>query len=337
MSNFTAIVDVAIGLSLIYLGVSLYVTIVNEIVARWLQLRGKQLAGDLLKLIDEPNLQGTLAASPALAPFFAPNGNPGLVSRLLSLVPFFGRKVWVGSYVDADIVARLLLGALQGSPTADKDDGKEESFPEVIKGAIEKLPASKLRTQLQALAETAATDVETFVGEISHWVDQSLTMMGEVYKQRIAVISFFIGLAAAVAFNIQSLAVADYLYRNKEAREAIVVVAEQFTDATSKATFDRCLKAVAEGQAPDADCKSMIGLVTAVQGGNETFGQLPVLWKDTDTAWEQIVPFKQDGWLFRLVGWLITALAVSLGAPFWFDLLNKLVNIRRAVQPRKTS
>lgn len=30
------------------------------------------------------------------------------------------------------------------------------------------------------------------------------------------------------------------------------------------------------------------------------------------------------------VGFLITAMAISLGAPFWFDLLNKLVNIRGA-------
>ena len=28
------------------------------------------------------------------------------------------------------------------------------------------------------------------------------------------------------------------------------------------------------------------------------------------------------------LGWLITAFAVSMGAPFWFDLLNKFVNIR---------
>lgn len=29
-----------------------------------------------------------------------------------------------------------------------------------------------------------------------------------------------------------------------------------------------------------------------------------------------------------IIGWLITALAISLGAPFWYDLLKKLVNMR---------
>jgi len=40
-------------------------------------------------------------------------------------------------------------------------------------------------------------------------------------------------------------------------------------------------------------------------------------------------PLTRDREVFlRLVGWLLTALALSLGAPFWFDLLNRFVNIR---------
>jgi hypothetical protein len=37
--------------------------------------------------------------------------------------------------------------------------------------------------------------------------------------------------------------------------------------------------------------------------------------------------FSSDGW-----GFLLTALAISLGAPFWFDMLNKLVQIRGVVK-----
>ena len=36
-----------------------------------------------------------------------------------------------------------------------------------------------------------------------------------------------------------------------------------------------------------------------------------------------------------ILGWLITALAISLGAPFWFDLLTKLVNIRGTGQTKE--
>ncbi len=33
-----------------------------------------------------------------------------------------------------------------------------------------------------------------------------------------------------------------------------------------------------------------------------------------------------NGW--SILGWLITALAISLGAPFWFDMLNKVIRLR---------
>ena len=36
------------------------------------------------------------------------------------------------------------------------------------------------------------------------------------------------------------------------------------------------------------------------------------------------------GVINKLRGLLVTVCAVSLGAPFWFDLLSKFVNIRRA-------
>ena len=38
-----------------------------------------------------------------------------------------------------------------------------------------------------------------------------------------------------------------------------------------------------------------------------------------------------------LIGWLITAFAATLGAPFWFDVLNKFMVIRSTVKPREKS
>ena len=39
-------------------------------------------------------------------------------------------------------------------------------------------------------------------------------------------------------------------------------------------------------------------------------------------------------WVERIVGWLVTIAAVSLGAPFWFDLLGKVANLRGAGRVR---
>jgi hypothetical protein len=36
----------------------------------------------------------------------------------------------------------------------------------------------------------------------------------------------------------------------------------------------------------------------------------------------------------KLLGLLLTALAIALGAPFWFDLLNKFIVLRSSVKPK---
>lgn len=40
----------------------------------------------------------------------------------------------------------------------------------------------------------------------------------------------------------------------------------------------------------------------------------------------------QGGWPRVLFGWLITAIALSMGAPFWFDLLGRIMNVRNAAK-----
>jgi hypothetical protein len=34
-----------------------------------------------------------------------------------------------------------------------------------------------------------------------------------------------------------------------------------------------------------------------------------------------------------LPGWIVSGIAIAMGAPFWFDLLGKIVNVRNAGKP----
>jgi hypothetical protein len=76
---------------------------------------------------------------------------------------------------------------------------------------------------------------------------------------------------------------------------------------------------------------------------------LPVGWVDPDDD-PQVDVYRRwpgDNWtgkggwtdqLYKhLLGWLITAMAVSLGAPFWFDLLNKFIVVRSTIKPHEKS
>jgi len=47
-------------------------------------------------------------------------------------------------------------------------------------------------------------------------------------------------------------------------------------------------------------------------------------------GWSQVNPavFDFQDWILKILGWTVTALAITMGAPFWFDLLQRLVNIK---------
>lgn len=71
---------------------------------------------------------------------------------------------------------------------------------------------------------------------------------------------------------------------------------------------------------------------------------LPIGWTsfdDPQRRWPGSNWSSEGGWKDQIywhwLGWLLTALAISLGAPFWFDLLNKFIVIRSAVKPHEKS
>ncbi len=296
--NLTTWLDVAIGLALIFLGVSLFVTVINEYITQTLNLRGKHLCDSLLKLVDDPAVKKKLSEVPALKPFFGGGKTP--------------------SYVDPNLLARQLLGGLDGRLSAS-------STVQQIGAAIDQMADSKLKTQLQAIVRTTEGKVEDLVTAVSAWADRSLGMFGEFYKRRLQLISLAIGLALAILLNIDTVALTGRLYRDREAREATVALAVQVTEQTSKAAFDRCAGMSAEERELDTACTPLAGLIDAVRGRNESLGKLPL-------GWSGAPPESLVAWALRVLGWVLTGLAVSFGAPFWFDLLNKFVNIRHAMR-----
>jgi hypothetical protein len=48
-------------------------------------------------------------------------------------------------------------------------------------------------------------------------------------------------------------------------------------------------------------------------------------------GWETFDSSSFQDIFYSTVGWMVTALALSLGAPFWFDLLNRLMKLRGSV------
>lgn len=311
--DLTTWLDVAIGLTLVYLGVSLFVTVINEYIAQMFNLRGRQLHADLQKLIDDKTIKDTLVQHPAFTSLF--NNHPGKA----------------GSYVDSKILGQLIVGSLSTAAAANNAVGPNNAASQVaqIIGVINQLPHSILKTQLQSIARTAGDKTEDLVTAVSDWMDRSLTMMGGNYKRNLQIISFGVGLVITVMLNINTITLTERLYHDKELRSATTAMAVQFTERINKETFEKCRSSSTALQ--DPACIEVKRLTDVTQN----LGKLPIGWPDTSLSSTQTSHSDSHKILFwgeRLLGWFLTTLAVSLGAPFWFDLLNKAVSIRHGMR-----
>ena len=247
-----------------------------------------------------------------------------MLAKSPSLTPFFDLNPKTAtSYIDPNVLGRMLVGGLTIASTTAvtaKD----------IANAIDKMNESTLKVQLQALVRTAGDKTSDILSAVSDWLDRSLTMLGEDYKRNLRRISFLVGLIIAIALNVDTLSLVGHLYRDKDARDATVALAVEITDKTDKEAFDKCYALPAEKRKADASCAQINGLIDAVRLRNEDLGKLPIGWgagfEDTRSAPEM------QAWMSRSAGWLLTAFAVSLGAPFWFELLNKLINVRHGMR-----
>src|SRR6266536_2510116 len=104
---------------------------------------------------------------------------------------------------------------------------------------------------------------------------------------------------------------------------------------------DSCSAKECEGNEDSPSCK-----LKKSQCAIEALG-LPIGWdtaNDPKSVWPGLHFWEGSFWgdwylqiRMHFLGWLLTGLAVSLGAPFWFDLLNKFIVVRSTVKPKEKS
>jgi hypothetical protein len=135
-----------------------------------------------------------------------------------------------------------------------------------------------------------------------------------VYKRWAQLIHFLFGFLVAVAFNVDSMNITNVLWHNADKRDAIAVQAQSFVASHAS---------VAGGASPNL---------------SETINTLQDLPVPMGWTPEQLHRPNPSAWVFSLTGWLVTGFAISLGAPFWFDLLQNLMNINvRGAGPKPAS
>ena len=163
-----------------------------------------------------------------------------------------------------------------------------------------------LKDILVALIDDGEDATSSLKDKLAGWFDEGMSRVAGWYKRQAKVMIFVIAATVTLATNASSIHMAEEFWRNDALRTQI---------------------------AAQAQVASQTDGVTGLEASNlESLEAFPIGWKGAPTG--------TLDWLKTLLGWIITIAAVSLGAPFWFDLLGKVANLRGSggqAQPAKTS
>ena len=133
-------------------------------------------------------------------------------------------------------------------------------------------------------------------GNVESWFDTTMNNATKLYRQYATLIALVVGFGLACAFNVDSIHIPVKLWHDPTLRQAIVAQAGNL-DPNDDAGFEATRKRL----------KDLY---------------LPVGWKVETT------PANPGEWSLKLFGFFLTGLAAAQGAPFWFDILRKLSGLK---------
>jgi hypothetical protein len=329
MLNST-VVDVAVGLFLVYGMLSSVCSVLNEYIQRIFDTRARQLERALQTLLyDKSGALFTAVKDHALI-------------RVIAHSP---KKM--PSYLPSSTFSRALFDAL-----VDVDGERPLTFKRV-RDAILQLPdSSDVKAALLSLANSAENDIAALRGHVEKWFDDAMDRLSGAYKRHVTIWIFALGFLVAAGTNADSILLVQRLEHEDALRAAVTSRAEHVESAASKPSADGQPAGQGASQGSAASVRSAAPDASRLWADAEQLKQLDLLFWDTtqltsaeDEAGHPLAmrrPEWSASWLrwlvLKLAGLVMTGLAVSLGAPFWFDLLGRLVNLRATgAKPAKTA
>lgn len=347
--NFPAILDVAIGLFFIYLILSLLTSGIQELIATVLEWRAEQLK-EAIQILLGDNEANAPSATPAKKIADELWKHPLIKSLNQRKIP----RGSVGpSYISSKMFAATLLEILQ----TDYDFNASGTIDDIVKSIKENKKLDKaikeriLSIALIAQREASASEkgINSLEKEIRIWFDQSMERASGVYNRNVKGVTLLIGLGVTLALNADTFYILERVNKDAALRSSINQVASNVI-SNNKPRIEDCLR---QANTSEDSTQKLRQHNQCFEDINEDINTaldnitMPLGWSTMEEFKKQVnprYPAKSQlgdwvlGWIKLIFGWLLSAVAIAMGAPFWFDLLGKFINVRNAGRvPESTS
>ena len=210
-----------------------------------------------------------------------------------------------------------------------------EMIPVRLRNSLATL-ASRAESKVKADASLIGSELEQLQTELETWFNNGMTRASGVYRRNVKGVGLLIGLAIAFTINADTFYMFQRLSSDPAIRSSIIQAAEQIEvrgiETPEQLAANSGISELSEEIADQLVENMEIELRSVGEAVEQTLAQypLPIGRSQSVLAAQQAA---EANWPIkfipqRLVGWSITALALSMGASFWFDLLRKVTSVR---------
>lgn len=262
------------------------------------------------------------------------------------------------TYVDAKNFASALLEKITYNDANPKVIAKEiDDYIKAIENStvlsaelkrVFLMYANDAKDTFITLPVKTATEIELFRNKIETWFDSSMERLTGTLKRKYSrPLTFVMAVLTAVLLNADSITIAKFLYSNPEARAKMA--AQAYSTATNDSikmqmkSIYANLHDTTHQKQDSATLQQITDSLTArandIKKGTAALNDaIPLGWDNTYPYFH----YPNKHWNFsiilqKLAGLLATILAIMMGAPFWFDILNKISNLRGAGSKPQTA
>jgi len=312
-------IDILLGVSVVMLIVSMGVTVLTQFILGLLQSRGRNLREGLANLLQQidPALQRDIATRISTAVLTHP------------MMAASGKFKRLGVTIHREEFTKLLMDLAAGNAPKEVLDKLGESAKQKISEVLgkngivnpaqvlDKVRARALQMEMnhpaQAAHERQAVALmqeanSHLVAKVNTWFDVTIDRVSERFTRSSHIITTICALVVAFAVQLDSLGLINRLSRDDALRQQLVVQAAHFADQA------------APGDAPiSAQHRAVINEWT-----DAGLVHIPSDFSQWKSRWAEV----------SLMGVLLTALLLSLGAPFWYNTLKNLIRLRSLVSKK---
>ena len=337
----TTIVGFAISMAFLFLMLSAACSAIQEIVANLLHWRATTLERGLSGLLMSEEFKEEVYRQPLIQGLCSP-GPKGEFSRRPSYIPSTTLALAILQAADKNSIR--LDGSASTKPDSDKLKKTEELLVSLLRDCRD-LPEQRRRLEI--------------------WFNSSMERVSGWYKRKSHAWIWVFGIILSLLLNADAISLSKRFWNDQTLRDAISAEATEYVKSTPKS------EVVGDAQAEldqsihrmnllrenltgvplgwcfvDAKGVPKPGEKAEVQADGFKASCWPDLVHPTSSVTQvslastdpRLVDVSEwSWWLWKIVGIAATALAISQGAPFWFDLLKKTVDLRLAGTPPSTT